>query len=97
MNKVFALMFAAVFAFAFIGCGDDEESGPCEEYADKVMDVVDGVCADYPDCSICGADTGDGEDTGEADEEACQEALDAFDADAMTALYEMACQAEAGA
>lgn len=97
MKKVFALMIVAVFAFGMVACGDDDDSGgggPCDEYAQMVQDDIDAVCADFPDCSICEpAEEGEGE----ADDEACQQAIDEYDSDAMIDLLTMACEAEEGA
>jgi hypothetical protein len=54
---------------------------------------IDAVCADYPDCSIC-APVEEGE--GEADDEACQEAIDAYDSDAVIEGFTLLCEMEEG-
>ena len=92
MKKFLAMLMIACFAFGMVACGDDDDSA-CDEYVDMIQGDIDSVCDDYPDCSICEEGDSDG-DTGEADEDACQEAIDAYDSAAMIELYEMACEAE---
>jgi hypothetical protein len=94
MKKVFALLLVGVFAVAFVGCDDDDAGGPCEDLADAYQGAIDTVCGDFEDCSIC-EPVEEGEGEGEVDEDACQEALDAFDEDAYIDLLTMACEAEA--
>jgi len=96
MKKVFALLLVSVFAIAMVGCDDDDAGGPCEEYADMVQDDIDTVCGDFPDCSIC-EPVEEGEGEGEADEDACQAAIDAYDSEAMISTFTTLCELEEGA
>jgi hypothetical protein len=73
---------------------NDDGGGPCDELADAIQALIDEVCEDYPDCSICEpVEEGEGEQPTDAE---CQELLDEFDADAMLEMYETLCDMEQG-
>lgn len=98
MKKVLGLLLIAMFAFGALACDDDDSGGPCDELADKMQGLLDQVCDEYPDCSICEpADVEEGEE-GEVDEDACQEVLDNWTDEYEQQIvdgYEMVCEMEA--
>jgi hypothetical protein len=78
-----------------VSCGDENTSDPCDELWDRCQAVIDEVCEDWPDCSICGTCEEPSEEDQLRTGEECEEILETSDQDSWVEQFVQTCEYEA--